>query len=200
MKIFKKRALKKRTERTLFAVMCCMIMLLIIGCGTASKQDNENSEKENNKSKNTLSLKDTAQDKQVQAPDFEMELLDGEKASFEEYRGKKVLLNFWATWCGPCVGEMPAFQKLAEENPEKLAVLAVNCSEDKNTVQKFMESNSYTFPVVLDTDGSIQALFGGIRSIPVTVIIDEEGNIVSSHTGAADADTMYQTYKEELGL
>jgi len=143
---------------------------------------------------------ETSEEPPVQIPDFEMTFSDGETASFADYHGKKILLNFWATWCGPCVGEMPAFQRLAEEYPDDLMILAVNCGESRETVQKFMEDNSYTFPVVTDEEGDIQALFGGITSIPLTVIVDEEGCVVTSHLGASDADTMYETYKESLGL
>ncbi len=139
-----------------------------------------------------------ADEGRIQIQDFDMTLLDGTEVSFEEYRGRKVLLNFWATWCDPCVGEMPAFQKLTEEYPEELVILAVNCSEDQDTVEKFIQNNSYTFPIVLDTDGAIQGLFGGITSLPATVIIDEEGYVVTASTGAADADTMYEVYKEAL--
>ncbi len=136
----------------------------------------------------------------LQLPNFEMTLLNGETADLEDYRGKTVLLNFWATWCGPCVGEMPAFQSLTEDYPDDLVILAVNCSEDADTVQEFIDNNSYTFPVILDEDGTIQAMFGGITSIPMTIVLDEEGYVINQHLGAADADTMYEAYKEELGL
>lgn len=136
----------------------------------------------------------------AQMPDIELTLLGGETVSFSDYQGKKVLLNFWATWCGPCVGEMPAFQRLTEEYSEELVILAVNCGEDEKTVQKFVQDNGYAFPVILDEQGEIQSLFGGITSIPLTVVIDEEGYLLVSHMGAADAETMYETYKEELGL
>ncbi len=136
----------------------------------------------------------------LQLPNFEMTLLNGETAALEDYRGKTVLLNFWATWCGPCVGEMPAFQRLTEDYPDDLVILAVNCSEDADTVQEFIDNNSYTFPVILDEDGTIQAMFGGITSIPMTIVLDAEGYVINQHLGAADADTMYEAYKEELGL
>lgn len=176
--------------------LLCVITLLCTGCTDAKK------EKENKTmtSDTEVSPEGENEDEQVQIPDFEMTLLEGGTVSFESYRGKKVLLNFWATWCGPCVGEMPAFQKLSEEYPDELVILAVNCSEERDAVQKFIKNNEYTFPIVLDTDGAIQEMFGGITSIPVTVIIDEEGYIVSSTTGATDADTMYEEYKKELGF
>lgn len=181
----------KRLKIGIVFLLCATC--LCIGCSNAKEE-----EKKDKTGGENVSLEEET--KKEQMPDFEMTLLDGKKVSLEAYRGKKVLLNFWATWCGPCVGEMPAFQKLAEEYPNELVILAVNCSEDKDTVQKFTEDNGYTFPIVLDTDGAIQEIFGGITSIPVTVILDEEGYIVTSSTGAMDADTMYKQYKEELGF
>lgn len=197
-----------RKLKKIIVFMMCSAMFLFAGCGsgessTQSQHDGmDNHERTSEFAEASESgIEDAASgNDRVQIDNFEMTLLDGTKTSFEEYKGKKVLLNFWATWCGPCVGEMPAFQKLSEEYPEELVILAVNCSEDKDTVQKFIDNNSYTFPVVLDTDGAIQTMFGGVYSIPVTVIIDEEGCIVSSHVGASDADTMYETYKAELSL
>ncbi len=174
--------------------LLCVILLLCAGCTDTGKDKEKKTE-----TKDTGALL-TDTEEGAQVPDFEMTFLDGQTASFEQYRGKKVLLNFWATWCGPCVGELPAFQKLAVEYPDELVILAVNCSEDEETVQKFIKNNGYTFPVVLDKDGTIQEIFGGITSIPVTVIIDGEGKIVSSSTGAMDADSMYKQYKQELGF
>ena len=65
----------------------------------------------------------------VEAPDFEVTLVSGETVKLSDYRGQKVLLNFWATWCGPCVKEMPAFQRLYEEYPDDVVILAVNCGD-----------------------------------------------------------------------
>lgn len=190
----------------------CLVLSLCVGCGAVGADDKNAdagslpAEKDGGMTGQSKEAEDGASsesetsDERVQIPDFELTLLDGETVSFEDYRGKKVLLNFWATWCGPCVGEMPAFQKLAEEYPDELIILAVNCGEDQATVQTFAEDNGYTFPIVMDTEGVIQAMFGGITSIPVTVIIDEEGYLVSASTGAADADTMYEAYKEALGF
>ncbi len=180
--------------------LLCVGMLLCVSCGAPSKKE-ETNESENGAQTDADSASEAKADmEKVQVPNFEMTLWDGGTMSLEDCLGKKVLLNFWATWCGPCVGEMPAFQRLAEEYPEELVILAVNCSEDQAIVQKFVEDNSYTFPIALDVDGEIQAIFGGITSIPMTVIMDEEGYVVTTSTGAADADTMYEAYKEALGF
>lgn len=200
---------KTNRDKTVAAILLCALLVFGAGCGNIGQEDGdgrsdgsiqEDSVFNDGQQKDSTSADGQQEEEKIQMPDFEMTFLDGETLSFEEYRGKKVLLNFWATWCGPCVGEMPAFQKLADEYPDELVILAVNCSEDQGTVQKFIQSKGYTFPVVLDTDSAIQAMFGGITSIPLTVIIDEEGYIVTASAGAADADTMYELYKEELGL
>lgn len=190
-------------NKIIIAVLLCALLVLCAGCGGLGQEDEDKRQDDN--ILNGLDDIDGQQGEEadgekIQVPDFKMTLLGGETLSFEECRGKKVLLNFWATWCGPCVGEMPALQKLADEYPEELVILAVNCSESESTVQRFVQSKSYTFPVVLDAYGAIQAMFGGITSIPMTVIIDEEGYIVTASTGAVDADTMYEVYKEALDL
>lgn len=188
-------------NKAVIAVLLCAMLALCAGCGDAGHRDGELGESITDDSANADSQPgEDAGEEKVPVPDFDMTLLDGEAMSFGDCRGKKVLLNFWATWCGPCVGEMPAFQRLADEYPDDLVILAVNCSEKQDTVQKFAEKKGYTFPIILDTEGDIQAMFGGITTIPLTVFIDEEGYIVTVSKGASDADSMYEFYKEELGL
>ncbi len=194
----------KKRKAGIVLLLC--VALVCVGCAGGGPQGETGvavtPEQEDGDGDDAGSVSQSGNDaeERVQVSDFEMTLSDGETVvSFEEYLGKKVLLNFWATWCGPCVGEMPALQRLSEEYPDELVILAVNCGEDQKTVQQFVEDNGYTFPVVLDTDYAIQDMFGGVTSIPETVIIDEEGYIVTITTGAADADTMYEAYKEELG-
>ena len=130
---------------------------------------------------------------------LEVTLLSGKTVKLSDYRGKRVLLNFWATWCGPCVQEMPAFQRLSEDYPDDVVILAVNCGESKEEVESFVQKNGYTFPIALDENLEASNLYPA-TSIPLTLIVDEEGDIVYSSYGASDADTMYAHYKEELGL
>ncbi len=128
--------------------------------------------------------------------DFEVELLDGTIFKLSEQRGKVVFVNIWATWCPPCVGELPDIQKLADDYPDKLVVLGLNCGEDKDTVQAFLDTNGYTFPVALDES---YTLINGIfptEYIPFSVFIDANGAATTMHIGAGDYDTFVK-YLEE---
>ena len=93
------------------------------------------------------------------APDFQLPDLDGQSVSLSDLRGKPVLLNFWATWCGPCRNEMPYIQAVYDEwSVRGLVVLAVDIDESPSQVQEFMESNRLSFPVLLDADGMVAQL------------------------------------------
>lgn len=135
----------------------------------------------------------------VAAPDFTGELMDGTSITLSELQGKPVIINFWATWCGPCVKEMPAFERLKDDFGDKIGIIAVNCGDDAETVKDFVGENGYTFPVVLDEEYSISMLYP-TNSIPYTVVLDAEGKVTHISTGALDADTMYERYKEALGV
>lgn len=129
--------------------------------------------------------------------DFTTTLVDGSEFTLSDQEGKVILLNFWATWCGPCVGEMPAFTRLVETYGEDLALLAVNCGEDEETVTAFLEKNEYTFPVALDPEYAVCLLYPS-EFIPYTVIIGTDGKMAAIETGADDADSMYTYYCEVI--
>ena len=120
------------------------------------------------------------------APDFTVTDGDGNEVKLSDFRGKGVVLNFWASWCGPCKSEMPHFQEAFEEFREDVQFLMVNMSDafgdSRADAQKVLEQNGYTFPVFYDTKA--ECAYGyGISGIPVTVFIDADGNIVSMKTG-----------------
>ena len=133
------------------------------------------------------------------APWFKATLVDGSSFDIKDNLGKVILVNFWATWCGPCVGEMPAFESLySDYGPDSdVVIVAVDCAEGSRIVDKFVSENGYTFPVAYDPDGEIcdQYPTGGI---PYTVIIGKDGNIRNIHLGARDADYQYQIYKGDI--
>lgn len=129
--------------------------------------------------------------------DFTAALTDGSSFTLSDYEGTVIFLNFWATWCGPCVREMPAFPMLLEKYGEDLTLLAVDAGESEKSVKSFLEENGYEFPVALDPEGEISSLYPS-DGIPYTVLIGRDGKIASIHLGADTADVMYEIYCEEI--
>lgn len=117
------------------------------------------------------------------APDFTLTNLNGEEVSLSDYRGQNVYLNFWASWCPPCRAEMPDMEEIHQEYQDKgLVVLTVNLAESKDTVQKFITANDFTFPVLLDPKNEAAKLYK-ITSIPVSVFINKDGVIAEKRVG-----------------
>ena len=107
--------------------------------------------------------------------DFQLVDLSGKMQSLSQYRGKIVLLNFWATWCKPCTTEMPAMQKIYDKLRDKgFVVLAVNELEDDAKVREHIKQYGHTFPVLMDRDNKVANQFG-VFGLPVSVFIDEKG-------------------------
>jgi peroxiredoxin len=113
----------------------------------------------------------------MQAEDFQLADLDGKTQSLSQYRGKIVLVNFWATWCKPCTTEMPAMQATYDKLRSKgFVVLAVNELEDDAKVREHIKQYGHTFPVLMDRDNKVANQFG-VFGLPVSVFIDQEGRV-----------------------
>jgi peroxiredoxin len=109
------------------------------------------------------------------APEFTLPALDGQPVSLSALKGKPIMVNFWATWCGPCVHEVPYIQETYQVWSGKgLVILAVNLGESLSQVQGFVQENQLSFPVLLDGGGEVAGQYG-VRAIPTTVFIDGEG-------------------------
>jgi thiol-disulfide isomerase/thioredoxin len=122
--------------------------------------------------------------KEVMSEDFTLEALSGGKVSLSSFRGKVVLLSFWATWCGPCKQEMPEMQALYQKLKSRgFEVVAVDMMEDKATVSKFVKTSGYTFPVLLDSTGEVGGGPYAARAIPTNYIVDKGGRLVARKIG-----------------
>lgn len=126
------------------------------------------------------------------APDFILDTVSGDTVRLQDFRGKVVLLNFWATWCPPCEAEMPDLDALHRDyGPERgFTVLAVNMQESRANVEGFAQKYNFAFPLLLDTDGAVSRWDYGVRSLPTSLIIDRDGNIRDIWTGQIPRDSM----------
>lgn len=131
------------------------------------------------------------------APDFTADTVSGEKFTLSENSGKVVLINFWATWCGPCVGEMPAFERLNKEYGDDVEILCVNCVESNDTVDAFVKENGYTFPIAYDPEGEINYKYP-TQGIPYTLVIGKDGIISAIYIGSEGEEEQYQKYKSSI--
>ncbi|WP_139653691.1 TlpA family protein disulfide reductase [Raoultibacter phocaeensis] len=130
----------------------------------------------------------------VEAPDFEFALVDGSTAKLSDYRGKVVVLNFWATWCGYCVREMPDLNDIAQ-NYDDVQVLAINRGDTPADAKEGIEEYGYDFVWGLDEDRAIEALYPA-SGIPYTVVIDKDGVVSSIFAGSAP--DMYPYFEEAV--
>ncbi|MGK0467336.1 TlpA family protein disulfide reductase [Clostridium sp.] len=150
----------------------------------------EEKSKVNNITPDVYSTNENATSDKKPALDFKLKDLNGKDVSLSDYKGKKVFLNFWASWCPPCKAEMPDIEKLYNEtNDTDLVILAVNVGEIKSDVTSFLNDNKYNFTVLLDSDQNISNQYN-IKGIPTSFFIDTEGNIVSSKVGGMSLDEM----------
>lgn len=115
------------------------------------------------------------------APNFSLTGLDGKTYDLKDYRGKTVLVNFWGTFCPPCVNEMPLLDSVYRKYGGEVVILGVNLDEPELTVQRFVDRYGITFPILLD-DMTVQRMYG-VYQYPTTFVINPEGEIIDIKIG-----------------
>lgn len=125
---------------------------------------------------------------------------DDEPVRLEAFRGAPLVVNFWATWCAPCVAEMPDLQEVAEDTAGEAAFLGVNYRDpDRDAARAFVDELGITYDLAADPDGAFLAEVRGF-GMPTTLLVDDGGTIVYRHTGALDAEQLRQLLAEHLDV
>ena len=143
---------------------------------------------------------DSTEDR-VMAIDFTVLNQDKEEVKLSDYFGKPIVLNFWATWCGPCQSELPVFEKAAKTYGDSVVIMMINLTDGQretiSTVEEFIEENEYALPVYYDTTLQAGTIYGA-SSIPLTYFISSEGEVVKGYMGALSEEVLFSSIDELL--
>ena len=116
--------------------------------------------------------------------DFSIALVDGNDFNLSEQKGKVVVINLWATWCIPCVNELANFEKVSEEFPDEVSVIAIHSTPVTTDVPLWLSDYSYTIPFAVDEDGSISELLNASTVLPQTIVIGKDGIVLYIRSGS----------------
>ncbi len=125
------------------------------------------------------------------AADFTLRDIDNQSVSLSQYRGKVVLMNFWATWCGPCMQEMPHLQAMYDELKDQGFVvlsLSIDDARDLSKVKPLVKAKRLSFPVLLDKETTVVSQYNPAKTLPYTVLIDRDGKVAKVHQGYNPGD------------
>ena len=195
--------MKKNIIPIILVIVVLIGGFLYLSRETNAPEDNELPKTENEDSNNDIKDDSNEKDEDVvedenddvsdegdileigkKAPNFTLETLEGETVSLEDYRGKIVLINFWATWCPYCRDEMPDLQKLYDNNKDDdFIVLAIDVAEEKSLAEKYIKEGGYTFPVLLDKDGAVAYKKYLVGGLPASFFIDKDGTLLGGVPG-----------------
>jgi peroxiredoxin len=175
------------TGRTRIAVIVAIVVLGILGYGYLTDSNGTVLADEQSKDKKQESKQEEPQ--KFEAPDFTLKNIDGEEVSLSDYKGKIVFINFWATWCGPCRHEVPAFVELQDEfGSDNLAILGISVDRgDLSVVPKFAKEYNINYEI-LYASPEVEATYGPISSIPTTYVVDRDGFIRDGMRGFPGKD------------
>ena len=183
--------MNKQTKRILISAL--LILSLALAAVVYSACDKETIDQAESNEQSKAVSHEASNSNTVAAPDFTVLDEDGNQVKLSDYKGKPVVLNFWATWCGYCKMEMPDFDEKHQELGSDVQFLMINLTDGKTeTVEgasSFIASMGYTFPVFYDTSSMAAALYG-VSAIPTTFFIDAEGYAIAQATGAIDGNTL----------
>lgn len=204
----------KKAIKTILIVIVVLFVLLMLWPEDDEEYQDASSQTSQTVSEESTGREDTKDSAEQTAPDessteavwngdsamdFSAQTNAGDTFTLSEQAGTVVLINFWATWCGPCVEEMPALQDLYEEygDSDNVRIILVNAGESSQTVHRFLSQNGYTMPCIYDTDNTVNDQYG-VMGIPYTVIFNKDGTVAETFEGSYGCEKQYELYKEAI--
>ena len=176
-------------------IILVLVFALLLGGASVlySRLSNSVESEQLSESQETPDAESTEEKEPIIAPDFTVYDLEGKEIHLSDYLGTPVVLNFWASWCGPCKMEMPHFEEKSKELAGTVQFLMVNVTdggrETVETASSFIAGEGYTFPVFYDTAYSASTAYGAY-SLPTTIFINAEGHAIAQAVGAIDSATL----------
>lgn len=177
-----------------------LLLLVSILAFSACSNDEANISKEVDGTQNNVDAannedKENGEDtkKPIMAPDFELMDMEGNTVKLSDFLGKKVMINFWATWCKFCVDEMPDLMKLQEAHKDDLVILYVNVGETKEKVQEFIDEKNLSGIILLDEKREVSSKYG-VDAYPTTFAVNEKGEMITYWRGMMEYSIMEQMY------
>jgi thiol-disulfide isomerase/thioredoxin len=183
---------------TQFISLFLISTMALFGCSDKTEKAKVPVKKES--SAKNLPAKEVNTDKANKAPEFTLQGIDGKNVKLSDYKGKVVVLDFWATWCGPCRMGVPDLVALQKEFKDKVVVIGISLDRVSGTekdVKAFMKEMKINYPVIFGTE-AVTKDYGNIQAIPTSFVIDKKGNIVDKHVGLVPKETYVSKIKSLL--
>jgi thiol-disulfide isomerase/thioredoxin len=174
-------------------VKMLFVLLIALSVNTFSFDKNEINTKSNNVEYAVLKIDDN------KAPDFTLKSFDGKTVKLSDYKGKVVIIDFWATWCPPCRKGIPDLISIQNEYKNDVVIIGISLDSEKTLkdVPGFVKSYGINYPIVYG-DEKVVTAYGGIEGIPTAFVVDKKGNVVDKHVGLVPKDTYVNKIKELL--